>query len=158
MVSVCITINIQFFACERWSVVTEPILLIEQYCRVSYSIFVVIVGFEIRSKNSKGWICIPWILHALLSPTDYQCRHLQSHPGTPFIHYNDVKTSPMASQITSRTIVYSIVYSCADQRKHQSSASLAYVWGLHRVPVNSPHQWLGRWKCFHLMTSPCNMH
>ena len=33
--------------------------------------------------------------------------------------------SAMASQITSLTIVYSTVYSDADQRKHQSSASLA---------------------------------
>ena len=47
----------------------------------------------------------------------------------------------MASQITSLTIVYSIVYSDADQRKHQSSASLAFVWGIHRGPVNSPHKW-----------------
>ena len=38
---------------------------------------------------------------------------------------------PMASQITSLTIVYSTVYSDADQRKHQSSASLAFVWGIH---------------------------
>ena len=35
--------------------------------------------------------------------------------------------SMMASQITSLTIVYSTVYSGADQRKHQSSASLAFV-------------------------------
>ena len=46
----------------------------------------------------------------------------------------------MASQITSLTIVYSTVYSGADQRKHQSSASLAFVWGIHRGPVNSPHK------------------
>ena len=43
--------------------------------------------------------------------------------------------------ITSLTIVYSTVYSGADQRKHQSSASLAFVWGIHRGPVNSPHKW-----------------
>ena len=55
------------------------------------------------------------------------------------IHYNDVIMSAMASQITSLTIVYSIVYSGADQRKHQSSASLAFVCGIHRWPVNSPH-------------------
>ena len=47
----------------------------------------------------------------------------------------------MASQITSLTFVYSTVYSGADQRKHQSSASLAFVWGIHRGPVNSPHKW-----------------
>ena len=47
----------------------------------------------------------------------------------------------VASQITSLTIVYSTVYSDADQRKHQSSASLAFVRGIHRGPVNSPHKW-----------------
>ena len=47
----------------------------------------------------------------------------------------------MAAQITSLTIVYSTVYSDADRRKHQSSASLAFVWGIHRGPVNSPHKW-----------------
>ena len=46
----------------------------------------------------------------------------------------------IASQITSLTFVYSIVYSDADQRKHQSSASLAFVRGIHRGPLNSPHK------------------
>ena len=45
------------------------------------------------------------------------------------------------SQITSLTIVYSTVYSDADQRKHHSSASLAFVRGIHRGPVNFPHKW-----------------
>ena len=48
--------------------------------------------------------------------------------------------SAMASQITSLTIVYSIFYSSADQRKHQSSASLVFVRGIHRWPVNSSHK------------------
>ena len=47
----------------------------------------------------------------------------------------------MASQITSLTIVYSTVYSGADKRIHQSSASLAFVRGIHRGPANSPHKW-----------------
>ena len=47
----------------------------------------------------------------------------------------------IVSQITSFTIVYSTIYSDADQRKHQSSVSLAFVWGIHRGPVNSPHKW-----------------
>ena len=47
----------------------------------------------------------------------------------------------IASQITSLMIVYSAVYSDADQRKRQSSASLAFVRGIHRGPVNSPHKW-----------------
>ena len=55
-------------------------------------------------------------------------------------HYDDVIMSAIASQITSITIVYSTVYSGADQRKHESSASLAFVRGIHRGPVNSPHK------------------
>ena len=54
----------------------------------------------------------------------------------------------IASQITSLTIVYSTVYSGADQRKHQSSASLAFVWGIHRGPVNSLHKWAVTRKMF----------
>ena len=49
--------------------------------------------------------------------------------------------SEIASQITSLTIVYSTVLSGADQSKHQSSASLAFVWEIHRWPVNFPHKW-----------------
>ena len=52
------------------------------------------------------------------------------------LHYYDVIMGAIASQITSLTIVYSSVYSGADQSKHQSSASLAFV-----SPVNSPHKW-----------------
>ena len=52
-------------------------------------------------------------------------------------HYNDVIMSAMASQITSLAIVYSTVYSGADQRKYHSSSSLAFVRGIHRWPVNS---------------------
>ena len=55
-------------------------------------------------------------------------------------HYNDVIKGTIASQITSLAIVYSTVYSDGDQRKHQSSASLAFVRGIHRGPVNSPHK------------------
>ena len=56
-------------------------------------------------------------------------------------HYDDIIMGMMASQITSLMIVYSNVYSGIDQRKHQSSASLAFVWGIHRGLVNSPHKW-----------------
>ena len=56
-------------------------------------------------------------------------------------HYSDVIMGTMASQITSLTIDYSTVYSSADQRKHQRSASLVFVRGIHRGPVNSPHKW-----------------
>ena len=56
-------------------------------------------------------------------------------------HYSDVKMGAMVSQITSLTIVYSTVYSGAGQIKQQSSASLAFVRGIHRWPMNSAHKW-----------------
>ena len=65
------------------------------------------------------------------------------HDNTPpcLYNYNDVTMDSMAPQITSLTNVYSAVDSGADQRKHQSSASLAFVREIHRGPVNSPHKW-----------------
>ena len=71
--------------------------------------------------------------------------------GKRVYHYSDIIMGAMASQITSLTvvfstvitsitIVYSIVNSGADQRKHQSRASLTFVRGLPRGPVNSPHK------------------
>ena len=78
---------------------------------------------------------------------------LKTHGTHKDTHYNDVILTTMASQITSLTVVYSTVYSDADQRKYQSSASLAFVWEIYR------HRWIPRTKgqlrvkCFHLMTS-----
>ena len=53
-------------------------------------------------------------------------------------HYSGVIMNAMATQITSVSIVYSTV--CSDQRKHQSSAPLAFVREIYRWPVNSPHK------------------
>ena len=55
-------------------------------------------------------------------------------------HYNHVIMDAIVYQITSLTIVYLTIYSGADQRKHQSSKSLAFVRGIHRRPVKSPHK------------------
>ena len=55
-------------------------------------------------------------------------------------HNNDVLMSAMTSQITGASVVCSTVGSGTDQRKSQSSASLAFVRGIHRWPMNSPHK------------------
>ena len=73
-----------------------------------------------------------WCLWTIVSDREPHLIHL--------IHYGDVIMSAMASQITSLTIVCSVVCADVDQRKHQSSASLAFVRGIHRWPVNSPHK------------------
>ena len=111
------------------------------------------------SEHINWW---PPMIHGMLAWIGYVsgiCRpdwwrlKTDSRPKT---NYNAVIMGAMASQITSLSIVYSIVYSGADQRKHQSSASLAFVMGIHRSPVNSPHEGPVTRKCFHLMTSSCN--
>ena len=86
-------------------------------------------------------------------------KHFSSHKRiidisywSSFPLYNDVIMDAVCStpllcsptwdvkQSTSLTIVYSDVYSGEDQRKHQSSASLAFVREIHRWPVNCPHK------------------
>ena len=81
----------------------------------------ILKGFCVSSRHQKHVPCV-W--------------HIQ-----PTSHYNDVTMGSVASQITSLTIVYAAVYRGEDQRKHQSSASLAFVRGIHRGPVISPHKW-----------------
>ena len=63
-----------------------------------------------------------------------RCNDYSTHVGNVY-HY-----SAMTSQIYGVSIVYSNICSGADQKKHQSSASLAFVRGIHRWPVNSPHK------------------
>ena len=91
-----------------------------------------------------------WLLFFIWVQNIYPNRFLQKgidcgfslHPPTLFsIHkYCDVIMSSMASQSTGVSIVYITICSNADQRKHQSSASLAFVRGIHRWAVNSRHK------------------
>ena len=89
-----------------------------------------------RSQRFKQYVAIRPTYPPLMKLTLLKLDH-----GITTHHYGDVIMDAIASQITSLTIVYSIVYSDADQRKHQSSASLAFVRRIHRGPVNSPHKW-----------------
>ena len=79
----------------------------------------------------------------------------QSTADISIVHHIDVIMTTMASQITSLTVIYPNVYSDAHQRKHQSSASLAFVWGIHRDRWIPRTKGQLRGKCFHLMTSSC---
>ena len=88
--------------------------------------------------NRHIWVSCPhpaWFICGI-----WYCRAYNTAATTAW-HYNDVIMGTIASQITSITIVYSTVYSDADQKKYQSSTSLAFVRGIHRGPVNSPHKW-----------------
>ena len=72
----------------------------------------------------------------------------ETGPSLSCSHYSVVIMGALRSQITNATSVYSTVYSGADQRKYQSSASLAFVWEIRRWPVNSPHKWQVTLKMF----------
>ena len=75
-------------------------------------------------------------------------RHYSHDRISMVIHYSDVIMKAMASSTTGVSIVCSTVCSGADLRKHQSSASLTFVRGLHRWPVDSPHKGPVAWKMF----------
>ena len=79
--------------------------------------------------------------HFRLTATLYFSLTAKTSLYWPFAtHINDVIMGTIASQITSLTIVHSIIYSDGDQGKHQSASSLAFR-GIHRGPVNFPHKW-----------------
>ena len=82
-----------------------------------------------------------WVGKLLRVPFLMGSKQLRFFDLSAELHYGDAIMGAITSQITSLTIVYSTVYSDADQRKYQSSASLAFVRGIHRGPVNSPHKW-----------------
>ena len=85
-------------------------------------------------ENNTWWLSISW-------PSSKRNPFKRSVLILTLVsHYNDVRMSAVASQITSVSIVCSTAGSDADQRKHQSFASLAFVWGNHRWPVNSLHK------------------
>ena len=56
------------------------------------------------------------------------------------IHWSDDTMSAMTSQITCTSTVCSAVCSGSHQRKHQSSALLAFVSRIRRWPRDSPHK------------------
>ena len=113
-----------------------------------------VVGFQ----NSFNSWCVHWVLgydnSVLLNEWHVQ-NYFMSYIYTSIslccvtitllyissLHYSDVIMGTIVSQIISLMTVYLTVFSDADQRKHQSSASLAFVLGIHRWPVNFPRKW-----------------
>ena len=117
------------------------------------------IKFEFLEEYMRQWIFINGLRSALLTvrlrplpkpvPTCKLARNSKLnelsiklftfHTGT--CHYSDVVMGALMCRSSSLTTVYSTIYSSADQRKYQSSASLTFVMGIHRSPVNSPHKW-----------------
>ena len=102
----------------------------------------------LKSHHLQTVMCTCYSRHTAGSPNTPKLAKVDSvlrgHAGGEYIpanHYCDVIMGTMASEITGITIVYSTFHSGADRRKHQSSAAPAFVRGVHRWPMNSPHKW-----------------
>ena len=115
------------------------------------------------------WWPIIFLTKGLIMQKAFTCYDTIMNPNGTCLdnrsswHHSDVIVGAMVSQIISLTIVYWTIHSGTDLRKHQSSASLAFVGGIHRWPVNSLHKWpvtrkmfpfddvfffLTHWSCF----------
>ena len=112
--------------------------VVTKFCRYFIPWVCVVCFCILKSIRPKLLICA-WFCSVIQKFVQLHARCFKIYIHRE--HYNDVIMGAIASQITSLTIVYPIVYSDADQRKRQSSASLAFVRGIHRGPVNSPHKW-----------------
>ena len=132
--------------------VAHPVLLIKQLFYIGNAVSpsnFALISQDVHHNGSFQWNHNPTEVHRtpiimLKSPAETPENFsdvlgiIRDHVS--FYHYSDVIVGTMASRITTLTIVYSTVYSGTDQRKHQSSAPLAFVRGFHRWPVNSPKQ------------------
>ena len=99
---------------------------------------IIFIEFRVRSNYLYRGVHMKPLCY--MNVCNYNEKHKQfTCVWRGLYHYTDVIMSTMASQITSLTIIYTTVYLSVDQRKYQSSASLAFVRGIHRWPVNSPH-------------------
>ena len=115
------------------------------------------MNVEIKAGNTKKSYAVRYRYNAVNFHPNPHKNTLSLACVVSFVHYTDVIMTTMASQITSLTVVYSTFYPDADQRKHQSSASLAFVWGIHRDRWIPRAKGQLRGKCFHLMTSTWNI-
>ena len=88
--------------------------------------------------QSTMWFTEIWIFRPIWI---WQARQLICRWCETRIFFSSTRSLLHYSNVIMGAIVYSTVYSVADQRKHQSSSSLVFVRGIHRSPVNSPHKW-----------------
>ena len=108
--------------------------------------------FYLTAKENIGTLLyrrITWFFSNMFTEGTPCCTHKCvtkgefSEADSQYSDYSDIIMGAMASEITSLTIVYLTVYLGTNQRKHQSSALLAFVWGIRATDA----------ECFHVMTS-----
>ena len=113
----------------------------------NYVFRIICLFYELVRMNVAAVLISAWVIVELITLITRWYQFCRSCAGDGSVidhraityHYSDVIMGVM-SQILSPTIAYSTVYSGADQRKHQSSASLVIMRRIHRWPVDSPHK------------------
>ena len=111
--------------------------------------YILIVTIHIcKCKNMEAEFVISLVMVSEKNECLLEIEALKNniHDEFPFLYYRDVIMSAVASQISSVLLVCSTVCSNAYKKKHQSFASLAFVRGIHRCPVDSLHKGPVTWK------------
>ena len=128
---ICLALDIIFFKCIKWYTFRCSVNTV-----CSCDINTIWNKFFYNHICLIGWCrlyCSLWWCNQLRPRNTIWSRRTRSQSVKIMAHYDDVIMATMASQITSLTVVYSTVYSDADKKKLQSSASLAFVWGIQRA-------------------------
>ena len=138
-----IVMNVTFAACSNWQQRKH-----REFC-ITELLWGESSAYQRVSPNKKlviekvfPYCNISWIIVSKMSPIYFTALLLS------FFYNNEAWRKSLLCRHNGRDSVsnhqphlYSTVYSGIDQRKHQSSASLAFVQVIHRWPVNSPHKW-----------------
>ena len=134
----CIEIWLVHFSCSKCSVMTKNI-----YGPNRNAEFILAdSATRILQMKPPAILRMQYSISMVLSIQIFFCQLVMLH------HYSDVIMSVMSSQITSIDNVCLAACSGTDQRKHQSSVSLAFVRWIHRWLVNSSHKGPVTWKMF----------
>ena len=124
-----------------WYIVSSQELICQHRRNSFLYVVYLTIGMTVDYSLALVALCEQWPIGGSFHKVSVVRTRKRSPVMNCIIHYDDVIMGAVASQITSLTIVYSTVYSDTDQKKHQRSASLAFVWGIHRGPMDSPHKW-----------------
>ena len=89
--------------------------------------------FHVGSENKRSTFMVLVILEGNLEPAVNDGNWFNSTVQWRHNEHDGVSNQHPYDYLLNR-------YSGADQRYHQNSASLAFVTGIHRSPVNSPHK------------------
>ena len=121
----------KFFYVRKFLVLTRTRTLNCLFSKITLNIYMMNSRWIHRRQLCVYLLVTDWNAHSSRRSDTFPRLNASLSRGHQ-INHNDAIMGTMTSQINSLTIVYSAVYSGADQRKCQSFASLAFLRGFHR--------------------------